>query len=82
MAKKVRRKQLHRLRALGIDQGRIEIADDFDSPLPAEIMTHFVRRLAELKNQSTKTQPSSKHERLIAKTASIFRPQRPPLNHV
>jgi prevent-host-death family protein len=28
-------------RGFGIDRGRFEVPDDFDDPLPAEIMRHF-----------------------------------------
>ncbi len=28
-------------RGLGIDRGRFEVPDDFDDPLPPEIMRHF-----------------------------------------
>jgi prevent-host-death family protein len=28
-------------RGLGIDRGRFEVPDDFDDPLPSEIMRHF-----------------------------------------
>lgn len=32
-----------RERRFGLDEGRIEIADDFDAPLPADIMAAFER---------------------------------------
>ena len=30
-----------RARALGLDAGRVAIADDFDAPLPAEVLADF-----------------------------------------
>lgn len=30
-----------RMRALGLDAGRLVIADDFDAPLPAEVLADF-----------------------------------------
>jgi prevent-host-death family protein len=33
--------QLGGTRAFGLDRGRVEIAKDFDSPLPAEVLADF-----------------------------------------
>ena len=30
-------------RLLGVDQGRVKIADDFDAPLPQEVLSEFER---------------------------------------
>jgi hypothetical protein len=81
MAKKVIREKPHPVRALGIDRGRIGIADDFDSPLPADIMTHFLLGAAALEDDSTKSPlnaNSGKADRKNCEGATQARARRQP----
>jgi prevent-host-death family protein len=42
--------QPHGSRPLGFDKGRAEISDDFDAPLPADILAGFLGRKSRKKN--------------------------------
>jgi hypothetical protein len=52
LANKTLRKEPQVVRALGFDSGRINIADDFDSPLPTEIMRCFAEDPDESENRA------------------------------
>src|SRR5438874_11410811 len=45
-------------RPLGIDRDSLQIADDFDAPLPPDILTGFLGE--EPSSESTKAKPSAK----------------------
>ena len=42
------------VRPMGMDRGLIEIADDFDAPLPGELMTLFLGASADAKPKARK----------------------------
>ena len=55
IARLVRIQPERKIRPLGMDRGSVEVAEDFDAPLPAELMAQFLGGFVKSKSGRSKT---------------------------
>jgi hypothetical protein len=63
MTRKVKYRKSDAVRPLGMHRGSVKVSDDFDSPLPAEIIAHFLEGLETPKAKPPEKPTESKRRR-------------------
>jgi hypothetical protein len=61
------REKSHPVRPLGMDRGSVIVSDDFDAPLPPEIMAHFLEGSETPQAKSSKKPTVSKRQRVSSR---------------